>query len=270
MKGSVAVVILAVAISCAFVAWRVEASRNQHVNQYAILGDPSMSYTAECESIAGAAAQVFHRSSLSAQSTLTVLVLGDRTSADEPREMANYQIPTSRKAIEGGTTTARRQQHVLNDILSRCKTTPQTSISPIFLGVKQALADLRGRGCSLGSQCELWVASDLEENVEPGIKSRLANPRDTKYHLPAVLDNGGIAVIFCGLASTSGRIPGREGRGEVSLPIRNPGHDDQIRSIWTSLFKDHQALRFEPYCPSSPKPADLTRRRPILASIAST
>jgi hypothetical protein len=249
MKNPVLILLLACVASVSFIGWRVHEMSTQTVNHLGLVYDPSFSYTEGCRSILGSAEELLRNSSVSPNSTLTVLVLGDDFSAHEPRKLAEYSIPTSRKVIEGRLANVRRQQSVLHDLWEKCTAVRPTTISPIFLGVKQAVADLRGHGCGEGSQCELRVNSDLEENVERTLKGRINHAREGKVPLPNPLDNSGIQVTFCGFAATAGRIVDPSGR-EIRRPAaRDPNYGDRLQDAWRRMFARPELVGFEPYCP---------------------
>lgn len=241
------IVFLCASLAVGFVAWRVHAVNHRTINHFALLADPSISYTGGCEAAVGAAETVLHASTVSSRSTLRVLALGDRATAYEPRELAKYEIPSSRKVIENRHAHERRRSAVLHDIWTNCSSVRPTSISPIFLGVKQGLAALRAEGCREGSHCELRVSSDLEENVEPGIKNRLNNVRG-RTPLPKLLDNTGTEVIFCGFAATAGQIVDPTGREVRHVALRDPAREDRMQRVWTSVFTNPERVKFEPYC----------------------
>jgi len=185
---------------------------------------------------------------MSPGSTLTVLVIGDEAAASEPWQLGTYSIPTTRKVLEGRTANSRRRQDVLRDILNKCQAVLRTTVSPIFLGVKQAVADLRAHGCREISHCQLRVNSDLEENVEPSIKKSLNRTTEGKPILLSPVENQGIDVAFCGLAVTTGRLVDSS-RGFRKAPPRTPAREDRLREIWRSLFIKPAVVTFEPYCP---------------------
>jgi len=170
----------------------------------------------------------------------------------------------SRKVIEGRHANVERQQELLQDLLARCESVRSTSVSPIFLGVKQAIADLRAEGCKGGSQCGLWVSTDLEENGVRAIEERIDHARHDKEPLPNVLDNGGIMVTFCGFAQTAGRIIGPSGREIHTVALRDPHRDDRLQTVWRALFTRPELVSFQPYCPepSSPQGREGTVGRP--------
>ncbi|MGO8737140.1 MAG: hypothetical protein ACLQVM_30615 [Terriglobia bacterium] len=249
MKNPVLSLLLGCVVSASFVGWRIHAMRSQPVNHFELLLDPSGSYTGGCESIVGSAEEVLRQSNVSASSTLTVLVLGDDSTAHEPRLLANYSIPTNRKVIEGKLAAVRRRESILEDIRTKCNSVRPTLISPVFLGVKQAVADLRGHGCGAGSECELRVASDLEENAEHAIRDRIHSPRARKDPLPKPLDNTGIKVAFCGYAATAGPRVDPSGHKVRKAMNRDPSREDRLQEVWRGLFASPELVVFEPYCP---------------------
>jgi hypothetical protein len=249
MKRSILFALICSILCAGFVGWRVHVLANYFAPQFAIVVDPSLSHPGGCDSLLGLADQVLHSDGISRDSTLTVFVLGDASTANEPWQLGRYSIPVTRRVLEGKTSNQQRLDELLADIRRKCGTIHRTKVSPIFLGVKQAVADLHAHECSESTHCRVFVDSDLEENVEAPIKEALDRTGKTKLALPEPLDNHGIEVSFCGLAVTTGRIvnpPGRETRR--TLP-RDPGRDDRLKQVWRSLFTQPELVRFEPYCP---------------------
>jgi len=232
-------------LTASFVGWRVHASLTRPNLQVDIVKDPSGSTTDGCSTLIGLTEEAFSVEGVTAKSSVTVLLVGDAATANEPAVLASYPIPFSTKVVEDRNANQLRQVQVLSDLLNKCQKARPTGISPIFLAVKQAVADLRGRGCNAGSNCHLLVDSDLEENVEVGIKSRLDGVGGARK-LPAVIDNSGIAVSFCGLAATTGGI------------VRDSGREDRIKATWRSLLSAPDLVTFRPYCPSSSHLAEYT------------
>lgn len=251
MKTGILCTILFCSASVGFVVWRVHAVRTQSAQHFALVEDRSMSHGQGCESLLGLAERVLRTEGVSSNSTLAVLVIGSEATANEPWQLGSYSIPRSRKVLEGRTSNLRRRQDVLRDIRNKCQTVRRTKTSPIFLGVKQAIADLRAQGCSANSHCKLFIDSDLEENVETSIKKSLNNPSGGTRILPSPLNNEGIAVTFCGLAVTAGRIVDPSGRETRKASPHTSGRDDRLRQIWLTLFTGPEAVRFQPYCPQS-------------------
>jgi len=249
MKHPFVILISACIASVSFVGWRMRAMRNHTVNHFELVQDPSRSFTGGCTSIVGAAGAVLRDPDASADSTLTVLALGDRSTANEPRRLATYIIPTARQVIEGRRAAVERKERILQDLRVRCESVRPTLVSPVYLGVKQAVADLRAEGCREGAHCGLWVSTDLEENVVRTIEDRINRTGDQRDPLPARLDNSGVTVTFCGFAQTAGRLVGPFGREIRSVVARDPHRDDRLQAAWQSLFARPELVRFQPYCP---------------------
>jgi hypothetical protein len=246
MKSALLYSVLFCIGSLLLIGWRVHALQTLSTSHFEIVGDVSLSHLGVCESMQGLAEQVLYTQHLSPGSTLTVLVNGDRATANEPSELGSYAVPIKRIVLEGRSVSTRRQQEVLLDLRSKCRSTRRTTISPIFIATKQALADLRAQGCREAAHCKLFVDSDLEENVEPSIENRLRSAKAVAT-LATTLDNNGIDVTFCGLAVTTGRIFNSSGK---ETP-RDGSHDDRLREVWLSAFAESQRVTFEPFCPKS-------------------
>jgi hypothetical protein len=250
MRLNILIGALAGLVCFGFIGWRVHNVRSRAVSHVGIVEDLSASHPGGCSSVQGIAKQLLDRHAVSPGSWLTVLTIGDESTANEPKLLARYPIPVNRRIMEGPKTSLRRQQEILGDLKLRCGQFHPTMVSPVFQGVTQGVAELRRLGCEVGSDCELWIDSDLEENAVTAIRSILEHPERNRRGLPAPLDNQGIRVSFCGLAVTAGRIlgPGREIR---EAHPRNPSYDDNLRRTWAGLFTRPELVTFDPYCPES-------------------
>jgi hypothetical protein len=249
MTKTILSVILFSIVCAGFVGWRVYVHANQTPFDVGIVFDPSLSHPESCDALVGLAEQSFRSDGISKDSTLTILVLGDASTANEPWQLGRYSFPVTTQVLEGKTATTRRQAELFSNIRRKCETIRRTSISPIFLGVKQAVADLRAHGCNAASHCQVFVDSDLEENAEVAIKDALSRARNTKVVLPTPLDNQDVEVSFCGLAVTAGRIVNPSAKEIQRASPRDQGHDDRLRQVWRSLFTQPGLVKFEPYCP---------------------
>lgn len=237
MKHPLAAFIAASIAACGFVAWRVYAMRHTTVSQYVTVYDPSRSFTGGCSALVGSADAALRDPGVSASSTLSVLVLGDRATAYEPRRLAVYPIPTDTKVIEGRYAGHIRQLALLRNLRTRCEAVAPTLVSPIFLGVRQAIAELHAEGCKAGSKCGLWVVTDLEETTNTAIRKKLEGQNN--HVLPDPLDNRGIKVAFCGFADTVGG----------ARAARVAGRAARLQRVWRQLFSVPSLVSFAPYCP---------------------
>jgi hypothetical protein len=251
MKQPIVILISASVVTVSFIGWRVHAMKHQRVNHFEVVHDPSLSFTGGCSSLIGAAESVLGSPRVSTESTLTVLALGDGSTAYEPRRLATYAVPTNRKVIEGRHAGIERRERLLRDLEAQCRSVQPTLVTPIYIGVKQAVADLQTQGCKEGSQCGLWVSSDLEENGVRAIEERINRARHPKEPLPEPLDNSGIEVTFCGFAQTAGHLVDPSGREIRRAAARDPRRDDRLQTVWRALFTKSELVKFEPYCPVS-------------------
>jgi len=237
--------------SVSFVAWRVYAVRNRETPHFEIVKDPSASHGGGCESLVGLTGRVLEANAAGPGSTVTVLVLGDQSTASEPWRMGTYSVPSVRKVLEGRSAKLRQQQQILRDISDKCRALRRTTISPIFLGVTQAVADLHARGCKATSHCQLFVDTDLEENVEPAIRKALLKDDGPKHISLSPVDNTNIGVIFCGVAVTDSHIHGRAENAGRQFVTSDSGRVKRTQEIWRSLFAEPGTVRFEPFCPNA-------------------
>lgn len=253
MKTNILWTVLFCCAAAGFVAWRVHSVKTQNTPHFAIVEDRSISHPDGCNSLLGLAEQVFRTEGVTANSTLTVLVVGDESTANEPWQLGRYSIPRTRKVLEGRAADRRRQSEILRDIKNKCQAIRRTKVSPIFLGTKQAIADLRAQGCRENSRCALFVDSDLEENVEPSIKKSLDNRSGRTLELPTPINNQGFDTTFCGLAVTTDHLVDPSGREtRKAPPLRDSGREDRLRHVWLTLFTRPDAVQFQPYCPQKP------------------
>jgi hypothetical protein len=253
----ISVIAASLGLAATFMAWRVSASRRQTSIQIEIVKDRSRSTTDGCDAVIGLAEKAMEIEGISSRSTLTVLLSGDAVTAYEPTVLGTYTIPYSTKVIEGRNANQRNRARLLNDLSSRCRAAHDTSISPIFLAIKHGIEDLHGRGCDAGSRCQLFVDSDLEENVEQAIKNRL-NALGKKLPLPATINNTNINVWFCGVAAMTGGILDSSGHVVQKFAMRDSAREDRLKSVWQALFSAPELVTFHPYCPT---PSDVAKDR---------
>ncbi|HEX8567000.1 MAG TPA: hypothetical protein VF648_15260 [Pyrinomonadaceae bacterium] len=181
-------------------------------------------------------------------STVTFLLTGDAATANEPRSLGTFPIPVSAKVLEGEQTSAKEQEKILSTIKAKCEQALPAQTSSIFLAVKSGAELLRNKGCKPNSaKCQMFVKSDLQENVEPQIKAALNGNAQALKKLPAPIDNRGIHLTVCGIAETKGTVT--ENKKERKLtPNRTAQQSDLIRQIWSGLFLEPQSVSFNPFC----------------------
>jgi len=211
-----------------------------------IVRDRSDSVISDCTSTTALARRALQGGVLVKNSRLTIIATGDQATADEPVMIADYNVPSSRSAIEGRHATARKQQEVLADLRGKCEQLPVTTRSPIVLAMKRAVERLRASGCRNGSNCFIYSQSDAEETAELAVKKLLGT--NQKHPLP-LIDNDGIEIVFCGLSATRGEETAPGGSRRQLTKIRDARRADRLRAIWQLLFTHPERVGFEPFCP---------------------
>src|SRR6266849_6632287 len=162
MRLNILIGTLAGLLCFGFIGWRVHDMHSRAVSHAVIVEDPSASHPRGCSSVQGITQQLLDSNAVSPGSWLTVLAIGDESTANEPKLLARYPIPVNRRIVESPKSGLRRQQAILDDLKLRCGQLHPTMVSPIFQGVKQGVAELRTLGCGDASDCRLWIDSDLE------------------------------------------------------------------------------------------------------------
>jgi hypothetical protein len=228
------------------VCWRVIDREPPRLTHGVLVCDNSGSMADARASCVGLAERALNAPKLAKGSTLTVITLGDGRSGNEPRLVAKYDLPYSRRALEGKSAIAKRKNQLLADLESKLEKLPRTDRSPIFLAVKRSVEQLRGSGCGADSNCHLFVRTDGEETAESFLRNMLdgrSKPKDP----PDAIANDGITVTLCGLSETS-----ESANTETNnRAAHNARHGDRIREVWSSLFAAPNLVSFEPYCPKS-------------------
>jgi hypothetical protein len=254
---------LAAAILCvvAVVAWRLDVRRHALPAAHSLIAyDRSAATLCGCDALVARAKKELESEDLGQGSTLTIILSGDESTADEPVLLGTYAVPTIRKAMEGRHTLGDKQKLILDDVRSRCQQKAQTQRSPIFLTIRRGLERLHAAGCDGRVECHLVALTDLEERSERHIRQFLdRQPRtDRKVsgalgegQLPAPLDNNGVAVFIVGVSNTIGRSNTTSGQTHALTITRDSGRADRIKEVWERLFANTQRLFFDPLCPTN-------------------
>jgi hypothetical protein len=150
--------------------------------------------------------------------------------------------------LEGRDAADRQREKLVEGIKMQCEKVAQTKVSPVFVGIREAVEHLRGKGCGPDSHCFVSAQSDLEETVDLQIKAAL--DRDAQP-LPAAINNDGINIVISGIAETTGDAVATNGRVRRLTAARSPERSGRIRSVWLRLFTNPERVTFEPFCPAN-------------------
>jgi hypothetical protein len=243
---AVIVIALICSATLGFFYWRHCVTTQMPIAQAVEIGDRSRSVTNEEEGVPALGRRTFGLPGMRKGSTLTVLVTGDAATADEPVLVAKYEMPVSRRALEGKRADADRKEAILADLVGRLQKLGRTDRSPIFLAVERGVEQLRSGGCTPQTTCYLFIKTDGQELSEPGVRNALRGSR-ARASLPTPIPNEGIRVVFCGLSETSGDAS-EGGTRHNYTRVRDVARIDRVREVWGALFTQPELVSFEPYC----------------------
>jgi hypothetical protein len=259
-KLKVALVCASIVAGVGFAAVRVAATRRpQPMSHVVIVLDRSGSTGGadSCASAVGLAADALANPALGRGSTLLVLATGDASTAYEPAEVARYDVPSTRRVMEGRHAGERRRNAILADLAKRCEALPRTKVSPILLAVRRGVEHLRAAGCAETARCFLYVKTDGRETADTAVVQALAGRRRSLEQLPApLLPNTGIAVRLCGFAETVGEGDAGVRRGKRRVRRQAKPRVDYRQDVWLRLMGDASPLTIEPYCPKAQPATD--------------
>lgn len=222
-----------------------------HPAHAAIARDRSDSVQSTCKCSEYLVKEAMKAPGMIKDSTVTLIVSGDESTADEPVLIGTEKVPFSRKVIEGRQAANRQQDALASDLGQKCSAKPITKRSPLVLLVRRSVERLREAGCGrTTNQCLLYVQTDGVETTEPEL-AKLINGRTKEVKPESIpkIDNAGITVIFFGISETIGE---REEKGHKKrfTRTRDTNTADLLRDAWRSVFTTPETVRFEPFCPS--------------------
>ncbi|HWX42824.1 MAG TPA: hypothetical protein VN345_16860, partial [Blastocatellia bacterium] len=132
--------------------------------------------------------------------TVTVLATGDKATANEPIEVAHYQITDAHRILDARRTAELQRTKALADVAARCEELPKSEESAILVGVKRAVEHLQRADLGNSSIGYLHVLTRGDDNVDPDIARALSDPGgDWRRMLPPRIDNKGIQTVFWGI-----------------------------------------------------------------------
>jgi hypothetical protein len=243
-------IVLAICLGCVIVFgyWRYQVgARPRPVAQFGFIQDTSDSIASDCGRMEGLTKRALAMKTTGAGSKITLFAFGTKETANEPRFLGEFEVPVIRRVIEGQRAAAREKQSLLEKVRSSCKELGETKVSPVFQAVKRGVEHMQQTGNSIDERY-LFVQTDGEETENPQIKAALKSTKGKLPTLPALIDNKGVHVTFCGIAETIGDAPPEKGKPKHRTPMRNQRHSDVLREVWTKVFTAPELVTFEPYC----------------------
>jgi hypothetical protein len=207
--------------------------------------DPSASVERKCGDLRGAVkAFIDKQPGIREGSTLTVLIMGTDASNAGPKLAWRDPLPVAPDTVFGvdKKKQAEKEAAFYSRIEEACQTAKAGGGSPIYELVQQGIAHLRApaSGCGPESRCYYLVKTDLDEDVQPALRSlmqRAAKSGDVEVPagLARSINNDGIQVTFCGVSEVA--------------PRRTSGAARETRQrIFTELFTSPELVSFQPFC----------------------
>lgn len=252
LKQKVQIGLLALVIGiglCAFGLWRYRTVNSVLPWHGGIVDDNSASKGIDCACLESLMSRDLADPRLTPSSTLSILQTGDEASANEPVPVAEYTAPAERAMVEKQEKIAAAKAELLQDLKQKCEGMKRTNRSPIFQGIRRGVEHLKAKGCGPGSDCRLWVITDGEELVEPGLRQALHGTGDLdRITLPTPINNEGVHVVFVGVAQTTGRGVNEAGKSRQYTRDRSPQAASRLEAVWRQVFTEPQRVSFEPFC----------------------
>ncbi|MDT4955652.1 MAG: hypothetical protein QOJ02_3790 [Acidobacteriota bacterium] len=247
LKGMLAIFLGVCAITT-FGYWRYCVAGQPHaVAQFGFIRDPSDSIPNDCGRIVSLAERALAMPETGEGSTITLFVLGNKATANEPQLIGEFQVPVIHRVIEGKRAANREKQELLTRIKNQCSEIKEIRVSPIFQAVKRSVEHLQTVGAA-GDSRYLFVQSDGEETENLQIKNALNGAPVKASELPAPIQNRGVHVTFCGMAETIGEVPDNNQVVHRKSKERDSKRADHLREVWAKLFTSPELVSFEPYC----------------------
>lgn len=208
--------------------------------QFALLIDYSDSRTINCGAIDATLQEIMSSPNLMTNSYLYFFSTGDDKSSDEPVLLGKYQIPVNIKVLEGKSKNEGEIQEFIGKIKTRCEQEPIKKRSPILLGIKRVIENLRINGCDTKAGCRIFVQTDGQELSETTVKKSLTGKNDKISETQVLIPNNGINIKVCGFAQV------------IESKSQKNRHDfrttDKTIAVWKQIFTEPNSILFQPHC----------------------
>lgn len=228
------------------VVWTLVTRERPKTPHFAELIDYSDSRVINCAAIETTMRGILASPHLTSDSRLYLFSTGDDKSFDEPVLLDKYKIPSSVKVLEGQTKAAREIQEVINQIKTRCEQEPVKKRSPILLGIKRVIENLRAAGCDARAGCQVFVQTDGQELSETTLKQLLSadNKANANSNPRILIANEGIKIKICGFAQVGGTAATTANQKNR----HNLQTAEQTSAVWKQVFTEPQLVTFTPHC----------------------
>jgi hypothetical protein len=220
--------------------WTLANRERPKSAQFALLIDYSDSRTINCGAIDGIMQEIMSSPNLITNSNLYFFSTGDDKSSDEPVLLGKYKIPVNIKVLEGQSKAERGIQEFISKIKTRCEQEPIKKRSPILLGLKRVIENLRINGCDDKAGCKVFVQTDGQELSEPTVKQSLTAEAASNSKTQISIPNNGINIKICGFAQVS-ETTKQKNRHNIQTA-------DKTMAVWKQIFTEPNSVLFPPHC----------------------
>jgi hypothetical protein len=180
---------------------------------------------------------------------LLLFATGDRNSAQEPLQFTPAQLVYDSRVIDGNTDAVNAQRRLLLQVREWCNHLETSESSPILISLQRAVAQVRALQVQGHSRSRVLAQTDLEETNDPTLSAAVHQHEHNS--IPALIDNSGLYVEFCGYAETYGEYAGKNGKTRVLTPTRSATAVSNLQASWVAEFQMPELVKFKPFCPKS-------------------
>jgi len=206
------------------------------------LVDRSLSAGESCVALGRRVREIL--ASSAGSSKWTFFATGTAATAYEPIAIAVDSVPARERLLDDKEIVDQHTEKFVDDVIEACKKIPAADVSPIFLGVKDVIAQARRRADK--AHVYVHIISDLEETIEKSIREALTQAPGMKSELPDPIDTRDIALDVCGYAETFGYVT-KEGKKVLPAP-RTAQSAERLLEVWTGRFTDRARVTYTPFC----------------------
>ncbi len=231
---------LSVILTVAAMVWMLVNREPPKPAHFALLIDYSDSRTINCGAIDATMQEIMSSPNLMTNSNLYFFSTGDDKSSDEPILLGKYKIPVNVKVLEGQSKAERERQEFIKKIKTRCEQEPIKERSPILLGIKRVIENLRINGCDAKAGCKIFVQTDGQELSEPTVKQSLTAKAENHSKTQISISNNGINIKICGFAQVNGTA-NQKNRHNIQTA-------DTTMAVWKQVFTEPNLVLFPPHC----------------------
>jgi hypothetical protein len=220
--------------------WAFANRERPKTAQFGLLIDYSDSRIINCRALDSMLQEVMSSPNLMPNSNLYVFSTGDDKTSDEPVLLGKYLIPVNVRALEGQSKAERERQDFISRVKTRCEKEPVKKRSPILLGIKRVIENLKTNGCDAKTGCKIFVQTDGQELGETSVKQSLEASSVSNSKPKLLISNEGFNIKICGFAQIT-EVKNQKDRRSIQAA-------DKTLAVWKQIFTEPDSIIFQPHC----------------------